>query len=194
MEGAGVHLPYYCLVDEGYNHCWHFYKTHSQLTRILKWKRRRRRCEGEREAGPGGKEKETQTDRPTGWQRLSVRDREKERGREKRRQNIEKMNEEMERIAEYERGQRVRVSVFMEYFYQVSSDAHVCWSVNHSSHIIDWTPQVSFPFICQFVIISVPVLVLLPIYDLFFFSKYKLSVSWLVIWGETTRTSKCALG
>lgn len=27
---------------------------------------------------------------------------------EKRRQNIEKMNEEMERIAEYERGQRVR--------------------------------------------------------------------------------------
>lgn len=26
---------------------------------------------------------------------------------EKRRQNIEKMNEEMERIAEYERGQRV---------------------------------------------------------------------------------------
>lgn len=90
---------------------------------------------------------------------------------EKRRQNIEKMNEEMERIAEYERGQRVRVSVFMEYFYQVSSDAHVCWSVNHSSHIIDWTPQVSFPFICQFVIISVPVLVLLPIYDLFFFQS-----------------------
>lgn len=45
---------------------------------------------------------------------------------EKRRQNIEKMNEEMERIAEYERGQRVRVSVFMDYFYQVSSDAHVC--------------------------------------------------------------------
>jgi len=27
MEGAGVHLPYYCLVDEGYNHCWHFHKT-----------------------------------------------------------------------------------------------------------------------------------------------------------------------
>lgn len=31
---------------------------------------------------------------------------------EKRRQNIEKMNEEMERIAEYERGQRVRESLF----------------------------------------------------------------------------------
>lgn len=31
---------------------------------------------------------------------------------EKRRQNIEKMNEEMERIAEYERGQRVRESIF----------------------------------------------------------------------------------
>lgn len=32
---------------------------------------------------------------------------------EKRRQNIEKMNEEMERIAEYERGQRVRESLFV---------------------------------------------------------------------------------
>lgn len=31
---------------------------------------------------------------------------------EKRRQNIEKMNEEMEKIAEYERGQRVRESIF----------------------------------------------------------------------------------
>lgn len=35
MEGAGVHLPYYCNVDEGYNHCWHFYKTRSQLTRFF---------------------------------------------------------------------------------------------------------------------------------------------------------------
>lgn len=36
---------------------------------------------------------------------------------EKRRHNIEKMNEEMERIAEYERGQRVRGSTL---FYRVS--------------------------------------------------------------------------
>lgn len=35
---------------------------------------------------------------------------------EKRRQNIEKMNEEMERIAEYERGQRVRESIFLKRF------------------------------------------------------------------------------
>lgn len=35
---------------------------------------------------------------------------------EKRRQNIEKMNEEMERIAEYERGQRVRGSQVLQSF------------------------------------------------------------------------------
>lgn len=67
MEGAGVHLPYYCNVDEGYNHCWHFYKTRSQLTRFFFLSER----EGEggvredaREAQE--KNKERQTDRPTG--------------------------------------------------------------------------------------------------------------------------------
>lgn len=75
-----VHLPHYCIVDEGYNHCWHFYMTHSQLTRILKqeeeeeevWGRKGREAREE-------KKKETQTDRPTGWQTLGVRDRVKER-------------------------------------------------------------------------------------------------------------------
>lgn len=40
-----------CLIiamDKGYNHCWHFYKTHNQLTHILKRKRKRRRCEEEK--------------------------------------------------------------------------------------------------------------------------------------------------
>lgn len=40
---------------------------------------------------------------------------------EKRRQNIEKMNEEMERIAEYERGQRVWGSQFLKSFTSSSS-------------------------------------------------------------------------
>lgn len=74
----------YCLVYEGYNQCWHFYKIHSQLTRIWVWRRRRRRCEREKEAGPREKDKETQTDRPAGWQRRSGRDREKEREKESR--------------------------------------------------------------------------------------------------------------
>lgn len=40
---------------------------------------------------------------------------------EKRRQNIEKMNEEMERIAEYERGQRVGGSQFFKEFNSICS-------------------------------------------------------------------------
>lgn len=71
MDVAEVHLPYYCIVNEGYNHCWHFYRRHSQLTHILKWKKKRRRCEGEKEECLREKEKETKTDRPTGWDWVS---------------------------------------------------------------------------------------------------------------------------
>jgi len=50
MEGAAEHLPYHCIVDEGDNHCWHFYKT-QPTNRYLKakeeeeevWRRKRKR-------------------------------------------------------------------------------------------------------------------------------------------------------
>lgn len=75
MEAAWVYLPYYCLLDEGYNHCWHFRKTQSQLTHILKWRRRKRRCERKKEDRPKRKIKLYR--QATGWQRQSVRDEEK---------------------------------------------------------------------------------------------------------------------
>lgn len=65
MEAAWVYLPYYCFVDEGYNHCWHFRKTQSQLAHILKWKRRKRRCERKKDERPQRKIKnETHTGEP----------------------------------------------------------------------------------------------------------------------------------
>lgn len=131
MEGAGVHLPYYCIVDEGYNHCWHFDKTHSQLTRILKWERTRGRCERRREGGPGENEKETQTDRPTGWQRPERRGRrERERKKESRwyRQRNEQVMEvkwEWEQERKRKEGRPERNQTWAQCNWGTSANEHV---------------------------------------------------------------------